>query len=89
MQSIYDIQGKQLFCKTKFLAYRCGLAIVIAMCCMMENNNVAANEPMQVCDLLFGFCWCFWTSKLLNLNHCMRFEAMILLKPFLIFAFSF
>lgn len=56
MQSIYDIQGKQLFCKTKFLAYRCGLAIVIAMCCMMENNNVAANEPMQVCDLLFGFC---------------------------------
>jgi hypothetical protein len=55
MQTIYDIQGKQLFYKTKFLACKCGLVAVIAMCCMMENNNVAANEPVQVCDLLFGF----------------------------------
>jgi hypothetical protein len=28
---------------------------------MMENNNVGANEPIQVCDLLFGlFMLMFW-----------------------------
>jgi hypothetical protein len=41
--------------QNKVFNLQCGLAIVIAMCCMMENNNVATNEPMQVCDLLFGF----------------------------------
>jgi hypothetical protein len=31
-----------------------GIVATITMCSMMENNNVGANEPIQVCDLLFG-----------------------------------
>jgi hypothetical protein len=30
------------------------IVATITMCSMMENNNVGANEPIQVCDLLFG-----------------------------------
>ncbi len=30
------------------------IVATITMCSMMENNNVGANEPIHVCDLLFG-----------------------------------
>jgi hypothetical protein len=30
------------------------IVATITMCSMMEKNNVGANEPIQVCDLLFG-----------------------------------
>jgi hypothetical protein len=38
----------------------------ITMCSMMENKNVGANEPIQVCDLLFDlFMLMFFIFELL------------------------